>query len=282
MPINVLNQTQTRSDVGQAVEPSGPIEDRRITREDVPDDWVEPVFEADDFVIEGPASVEIVDRTGQQIQMDAVEDALGRYMESDHEPGIISVKHDDVPVGVPLWEWSTDAGERYETAVDGDEFRLVATIGNETTQSKLARLRCLNGDYDGYSVTVYSNQEHQEPDGTRVTVDCDLHAVALGSGDILMNPAADFDVVDYKAGGALAAAIQRRLRRRRSLAGRVERTLDQRAGSWPDTFPFGSIEECAERMADDLDDPRAGCADWEREAEGKADQRLRREVLKRL
>jgi len=222
MTIQVVNQDVA---VGETVEPSGPLKDRRITREDVPDEWEYAVFEADDFVLEGPASVEIVDRTGQQIQMGAVADALGRFMESQHEPGVITYEHEEVPVGRPLWKWTTDGGQVYETEVTDDEFQLVASIGNETTKSKETRIKCLRGDYDGYSVTVYSNEERRRPDGTRVTVACDLHTVTIGSGERLMNPAADFDVVDYKAGGRLQAAIQRRLRRRRSLAGRVEQKL---------------------------------------------------------
>lgn len=220
MALQVVNQS-----TGDVAEPIGPLEDRRITREDVPTEWEFPVFDAEDFIIEGPASVEIVDRTGQQIQMDAVAAALERFMESSREPGIISVKHDDVPVGVPVWSWESEDVPRYETKVADDEFRLVANIGNETTKSKLARLRCLSGEYGGYSVTVYSNQEHEAPDGTRVTVGCDLHAVTLGDSDLVMNPAADFDVVDFKHGGILAAEIEQRLRRRRSLRGRVEQKL---------------------------------------------------------
>lgn len=230
MSIQVVNHNTSRttdSKVGQRVNPDGPIHDRRITRDDVPDEWEYPVFDAENFIIEGPASVEIVDRTGQQIQMDAIADALERYMESEREPGIISVKHDDVPIGIPIDQWVTDEGHHFETTVTGDEFTLVANIGNETTKSKLARLRCLNGDYGGYSVTVYSNREHREPDGTRVTVDCDLHAVTLGSPEKVMNPAADFDVVDFKHGGVLEATIVRRLRRRNSVVGKIEQKLEQ-------------------------------------------------------
>jgi len=237
MSINVLNQSvsgEPTPTVGDTVDPSGPIRDRRITREDVPDEWAEAIFDAENFIIEGPASVEIVDRSGQQIQMGAVEDALDRFLESTREPGIISVEHDDVPVGVPAWQWTTDAGQTYETVVDDTEFTLVANIGNETTKSKMARLRCLSGDYGGYSVTVFSNQEHRKPDGTRVTVDCDLHAVTLGSEERVMNPAADFDVVDFKYGGALAATIAQRLRRRRSVAGRVEQRLATSQGDSDD------------------------------------------------
>ncbi|MDS0280292.1 hypothetical protein NDI85_21135 [Halomicroarcula sp. S1AR25-4] len=244
MPIQVLNQPvggQPTANVGDTVDASGPIKDRRLTRDDVPDEWEEPIFDAENFIIEGPASVEIVDRTGQQVQMDAVSDALERYMESEREPGIISDKHDDVPIGIPLWEWISDGGTIYETTVTDNEFVLVANIGNETTMSKLARMRCLNGDYGGYSVTVYSNQEHTKPDGTRVTVNCDLHAVTLGDEELVVNPAADFDVVDFKLGSQLEAAIHRRLRRRQSLVGQVEQKLATDDGSDAES---SSLSDC--------------------------------------
>ncbi|ELZ96049.1 hypothetical protein C440_05647 [Haloferax mucosum ATCC BAA-1512] len=236
MSIQVLNHPDAGVDakaaVGQSItDTSGQVRDRRLTREDVPNEWHHPVFEADDFIIEGPASVEIVDRSGQQIQMEAVREALDRFMLSEREPGIISDKHDDVPVGVPLWDWTTDDGQRYETVVEGDRFQLVSNLGNETTMSKLARLRCLNGDYGGYSITVYSNEEVAKPDGTCVTTNCDLHAVTIGHEDLVMNPAADFDVVDFKHGGILEASIRRRLRRRDSMTGRVEQKLRDSSSS---------------------------------------------------
>jgi hypothetical protein len=139
MPIQVLNQNVSQgagaqSNVGERADPSGPVRDRRLTRDDVPDEWENPIFEADDFIIEGPASVEIVDRSGQQIQMDAVEAALERYMTSEREPGIISDKHEDVPVGIPVWDWVTDDGEIYETTVTDDEFALVANISAQTAR----------------------------------------------------------------------------------------------------------------------------------------------------
>lgn len=185
------------------------LRDRTITREDVPEEWHEAVFESDDFIIEGPASVEIVDRTGQEIKMEALEAALERFMHSDEAPGIISLEHKDVPVGVPLWDWNTDGGEHYETTVRGDEFTLVSNIANDTEKAKEARLRALNEDLDGYSVTVFSKKEGtRDSDGARVTVECDLHSVTLGEDSKLMNPEADFDVVDHKWGSTLGTTVK--------------------------------------------------------------------------
>jgi len=174
------------------------IQKNTITREDVPDEWEEPVFDADDFILYGPASVEQVDKEGQEIRMEALDGALDRYFESEEAPGIISMKHNDVPVGVPARQWTTDENV-LRSEVRGDRMYLVANLANDTEKAKEARLRALNGTFDGYSVTVYSKEYGRDEDGNKITTKCDLHAVTLGSDDQIVNPDATFDVVDYKS-----------------------------------------------------------------------------------
>lgn len=172
---------------------------RKITREMVPDEYEAAVFDHEDFIIYGPASVEIKDKENQEIKMEALESDLHRYMTSEDEPGTISYKHNDVNVGVPIWEWTTDNGETYETGIEGDTFYLCANIGNETEKAKECRLRSLMGDLDGYSVTVFSTEEGtRASDGARVTTECDLHSVTLGAEDLIVNPEAGYEVVDSK------------------------------------------------------------------------------------
>lgn len=183
-------------EIDESVEPDI-VTDRTIERDDVPDKWEFAVFDAEDFVIHGPASVQQVDRQGQQIQMDALGDAIDRYFESREAPGIISLEHKDVPIGVPIREWTFDDGSTVRSHIDGDVMYLVGNIANDTEKAKEARYRALTGDLDGYSVTVYSKEEGMV-DGTRVTTACDLHAVTLGSDEKIVNPDAQFEVVDYK------------------------------------------------------------------------------------
>lgn len=129
--------------------------------------------------------------------MDALGDAIDRYFESREAPGIISLEHKDVPIGVPIREWTFDDGSTVRSHIDGDVMYLVGNIANDTEKAKEARYRALTGDLDGYSVTVYSKEEGMV-DGTRVTTACDLHAVTLGSDEKIVNPDAQFEVVDYK------------------------------------------------------------------------------------
>lgn len=203
------------------------INDRTLSRDDVPDEWEYPVFDAETFVIYGPASVEVVDRKGQEVSMDAftgmsreelVNDdrveineldlsdrgdqftsALDRFMGSELAPGIISKEHDDIPVGVPVWDYTTDEGQTYKTEVKDGTFWLCAKLAKDTEKAKECRLRALDGSYDGYSVTIFSKYETTRPtDGARLTLDADLHAVTLGSSEITVNQEAGFEPVDWK------------------------------------------------------------------------------------
>jgi predicted transcriptional regulator len=234
------------------------IDDRTLSREAIPEEWHYPVFEAETFVIHGPASVEVVDRKGQEVKMeaftglspaelraddrvtvsemdlaergDAFESALDRFMNSDLAPGIVSKEHDDIPVGVPVWEYTTDEGETFRTEVRDDTFYLTAKLANDTEKAKECRLRALDGSYDGYSVTIFSKYEHtRESDGARVTLDADLHAVTLGNQSITVNQEASFEPVDWKYGidirGEVGAQLRRKFRQRDGVREAIRRRL---------------------------------------------------------
>lgn len=260
------------------------INDRTLSRADVPEEWHYPVFEAETFVIHGPASVEVVDRKGQEVKMDALRgksreelladdrvtvremdlsergdafgSALERFMESELAPGIISKEHNDIPVGRPVWEYQTDDGETYETAIRGDTLYLTAKLANDTEKAKECRLRALDGSYDGYSVTIFSKYETTRPtDGARVTLDADLHAVTLGSSEITVNQEAAFEPVDWKFGvdlqAELAAAMQRKLRAGDPLTAQVQQKLAADATDDPDmTRRNGEGQSAAQRGED--------------------------------
>ena len=230
------------------------INDRTLSRDDVPDEWEYPVFDAETFVIYGPASVEVVDRKGQEVSMDAFTGmsrselqqderveisemdlsgradqfvpALDRFMESELAPGIISKEHDDIPVGRPVWEYTTDEGQTYRTEVKDNTFWLCAKLAKDTEKAKECRLRALDGSYDGYSVTIFSKYETTRPtDGARLTLDADLHAVTLGSSEITVNQEAGFEPVDWKLGVGLGDELTARVNQKLRQENPVKDTL---------------------------------------------------------
>ena len=176
--------------------------------------------EADDFYIYGKASIEQwdADDPPTYIQMDALEGALDRFMDSEHSPGIISRHHQDIPVGTPVREFEFESdttleidGDTYEfeagdTATshvedaDGDgrpELWLAANIGNDTEMGKKTRILSAQGDLNGFSVTVHRNEDEMTSEGRMVT-ECDLHAVTIGTDEQIKNKGSEYDVASFK------------------------------------------------------------------------------------
>ncbi|MEE6210844.1 hypothetical protein U3A55_11865 [Salarchaeum sp. III] len=183
-------------------------------------------LEAEDFLVYGKASIEQYDRTDDpiKIEMEALEDALDRFFKSENAPGIISLYHDDIPVGVPVKQheldeaasiqlespdgepevYEFDAGDVLTTHVedgDGDgrpELWLLSNLANDSEVAKQTRLRALEGDLNGYSVTIHRNRDEETETG-RLVKKCDLHAVTLGEGEIVKNAGSTFGVAEYQA-----------------------------------------------------------------------------------
>lgn len=185
-------------------------------------------LEAEEFILYGRANIEQYNRNPDRplkIEAQALEDALDRYFQSEGAPGVISVNHDDIPIGVPKREheleepatielegpdgdretYEFEAGDTLRTHVgdsdrDGQpEMWLVSNLANDTEMARHARLRALQGDLDGYSVTIHRNRDVETEDGGLVVKACDLHAVTLGGADTIMNPGSTFGVAEYQA-----------------------------------------------------------------------------------
>lgn len=184
----------------------------------LPEEYTE-ALEADDFIVYGKASIEQYDVEDQRLTMEALTAALDRFFESDDAPGIISRAHADVPVGRPIREHTLDEdaaliidGERYEfsagdtlrtEAKDADddglpELWLVSRLANDSELARETRLRALQGDLNGFSVTVYPREKEQKRAGEDVT-ELDLHAVTIGTDEQIKNKGSEFGVAEFKA-----------------------------------------------------------------------------------
>lgn len=212
-PAAPIRSVETKETLGSAAS--------KLDVDELPDEIREAV-EADDFIIYGKASIEQYDRDDvpTKLNMDAMADALDRFFGSDDAPGIISLEHQDIPVGRPVREHTLDsdtvidlpndgeyefeAGETLRTEIreaDGDgrpEFWLVARLANDSDIARRTRLRALNGDLDGFSVTFKRNDD-EPTQGGREVHELDLHAVTLGTDEQIKNPGSNWDVAEFKA-----------------------------------------------------------------------------------
>lgn len=155
------------------------------------------IFKAnDEFVIWGPASVEVVDKEGDKIHAKALSKALPQLLKRAR----LSLDHSDQLVGRILERFETGQsvtveidGQTYERSefptdvleLDGMEPALYVAgeIFDDTRQAKDARQRVENGELNSYSISgeALVTRKKIEHDGSvyNDVVDLDLSAVTL-------------------------------------------------------------------------------------------------------
>jgi len=158
---------------------------------------VQTVFKkGDDFVIWGPASVEIVDKEGDKISAEALGKALPQLLRRAR----LSLEHTDQIVGRILERFVTEEpveieinGNRYERSEfptdvldlnDGDPPALYVAgeVYDDTQQSKRARERIQDGELTSYSISGEALVTRKKVDDGTVyddILDLDLSAVTL-------------------------------------------------------------------------------------------------------
>jgi len=192
---------------------------------------VQSIFKADDdFVIWGPASVEIVDKEGDKISAEALDNALPQLLQR----ASLSLEHSDQLVGRILERFQTEEpvkveinGQTYErtefpTAVmdldDGQPPALYVAgeVFQDTQQSKRARERIEAGELDSYSISGEALVTRKKVDDGMVyddIVDMDLSAVTLCEEG--MNQGAKYaqiegGVEDKELAGEASADVEKR------------------------------------------------------------------------
>lgn len=179
------------------------------------------IFKAgDDFIVWGPASVEIVDKEGDRIQASALQNALPQLLKRAR----LSLEHSDQIVGRILENFKTDKPVEVEVAghsftrkefptdvleLDGMEPALYVAgeIFNDTRQSREARKKIEDGTYDSYSISgeaLVTRKKIQDGEAYNDIVDMDLSAVTICEEG--MNQKAEFGVVSDSADGEVEAS----------------------------------------------------------------------------
>lgn len=156
------------------------------------------VFKAgdDDFIIWGPASVEVVDKEGDKIQAKALQKALPQLLKRAR----LSLEHSDQLVGRILERFETDdpveveigdrTFKRSEFPTDVLEVEkmdpalyVAGEIYNDSRQARDTRKRIENGELDSYSISgeALVTQKKVTSDGESYDdiVDLDLSAVTI-------------------------------------------------------------------------------------------------------
>lgn len=154
------------------------------------------VFKAeDDFIIWGPASVEVVDKEGDRIHAEALEDALPQLLKR----GRLSLEHSDQLVGEIIESFELE--EPVELEVDGQTFKrkefptdvmdfdgqdtalyVCGKIYDDTRQSRRVRESIEEGELNSYSISgeaLVSRSKIENGEPVNDIVEMDLSAVTV-------------------------------------------------------------------------------------------------------
>lgn len=165
--------------------------------------------ETDDYVIWGPASVEVVDKEDDRIQASALEDALPQLLKRE----TLSYEHTDQVVGEILDGFETE--EPVEVAVNGETFKreefptdvldlegmepalyVAGNVYGDTKKSREVREAIDKGEIRSYSISgeaIVTSMSIEDGRPVNDISKLDLSAVTLCKSG--MNQLAGFDVV---------------------------------------------------------------------------------------
>lgn len=182
------------------------------------DTGIMPLFKAKngDMVIWGPASVEVVDKEGDRIRAEALEEALPQLLRRQR----LSLEHSDQLVGEILENFETDEpisvkinDEEYEREefptdvleLDGmnPSLFVAGKVWDDTRQARETQRDIENGEIDSYSISgesLVATTKYEEGDVVNDIKELDLSAVTLCEEG--MNQKAKFGVVSKARGDA--------------------------------------------------------------------------------
>jgi hypothetical protein len=145
-------------------------------------------------IVGGYASVSIVDREGHKITIEALQDAVERFMdELFYRP--INVFHSDVTIGRVLPKWTNPkTGEVVHTHVDNTGWYIVAEIRDDVEIADKVWEEVERGNIRSFSIAGSSKEKHDGYENgkylTKITR-LDIYEVTLCEEPV--NPMSKFD-----------------------------------------------------------------------------------------
>ena len=164
-----------------------------VAKHTIPYELRKVAEEGKDFIIYGPASVEVVDKEGDLILADALKESLPQLLRRAR----LSLSHEDNLVGEILPEYTSKNGVTYKTEVVNDRLMLVANVWDDTHDSKDTRMKIDSGQLRSFSISGKALEARLRIDKEGNLINeirrLDLSAVTVCPEG--MNPEARFKVI---------------------------------------------------------------------------------------
>ncbi len=170
------------------------------------------ILKSDNLVIGGYASIEIVDKQNDLITLEALEEAVKKYMTKEKYRNVMS-NHSNVQVGEVIEKYRDSNGVLHKTAVDDVGFYVVIKMRDDIEKAKEISRGIRKGTLRSFSIggqAISKRQRKSEEFGEYNEIEkLELHEVTVCEKGI--NPEAKFDILkmeEKKMSGKLEKALE--------------------------------------------------------------------------
>ena len=154
------------------------------------------ILKSDNLVIGGDASIEMVDKQNDLITLDALEEAVKKYMEEEKYRNVMS-NHSNVQVGEVVEKYRDSNGVLHKTGVDDVGFYVVIKMRDDIEKAKEISRGIRKGTLRSFSIggqAISKRQRKSEEFGEYNEIEkLELHEVTVCEKGI--NPEAKFDIL---------------------------------------------------------------------------------------
>ena len=150
-------------------------------------------------VVGGPASVEMVDREGHLITMEAMQKAFDKFMANNRTRNVM-VLHSDVQVGWALPAYINASGQIFKSGVNDDRLFLLSEIRDDTKISQRVVKQIEDGKLHSYSIAGSAIQTQNIQKGMMQYMQVDeLELAEITVCEQGVNQGANFDILKGQA-----------------------------------------------------------------------------------
>ena len=165
-------------------------------------DYEFTILKSDELIIGGYASIEIVDKQNDLITIDALDEAVKKYMGEKKYRNVMS-NHSNVQVGEVVEKYRDKNGTLHKTGVDDVGFYVVIKMRDDIEKAKEINRGIRKGTLRSFSIggqAISKKQRTSDDYGEYNEIDkLELHEVTICEKGI--NPEAKFDILKQDVGG---------------------------------------------------------------------------------
>jgi len=211
------------------------------------------ILKAEELVIGGYASIEIVDKQNDLITLDALNEAVKKFMQEKKFRNVMT-NHSNVQVGEVLDNYRDKTGKLWKTDVDDVGFFVVIKLREDIEKAKEVSRGIRKGTLRSFSIggqALHKKQKYHKELGEYNAIEkLELHEVTICEKGI--NPEAKFDILKMeKEGEIMSEKLEKAIDELDNLLKEVkEMTEDKETTEYMDTDEKGMYGEKMDEKAD--------------------------------